>query len=105
MQKHFLSSRFILLFSFLLLSLSSCHKPQDQSTGMPPNFVLPVSMLEVTPTSIPITAEAVGQTEGAKEVEIRPRVGGILLKRKYKDRKSTRLNSSHMSESRMPSSA
>lgn len=90
MQKHFLSSRFILLFSFLLLSLSSCHKPQDQSTGMPPNFVLPVSMLEVTPTSIPITAEAVGQTEGAKEVEIRPRVGGILLKRKYNEGSSVK---------------
>ena len=90
MQKHFLSSRFILLFSFLLLSLSSCHKPQDQSPGMPPNFVLPVSMLEVTPTSIPITAEAVGQTEGAKEVEIRPRVGGILLKRKYNEGSSVK---------------
>jgi len=85
LQQHFLSSRFILLLSFLLLSLSGCHKPQDQGTGMPPNFVLPVTMLEATPTSIPITAEAVGQTEGAKEVEIRPRVGGILLKRKYNE--------------------
>ncbi len=70
MQKHFLSSRLILLFSFLLLSLSSCHKPQDQSTGMPPNFVLPVSMLEATPTSIPITAEAVGQTEVLKRLKL-----------------------------------
>ena len=52
---------------------------------MPPNFVLPVTMLEATPSSVPITAEAVGQTEGAKEVEIRPRVGGILLKRKYNE--------------------
>ena len=78
-------SRFILLVSFLLLSLNGCHKPQDQGTGMPPNFVLPVTMLEMSPTSVPITAEAVGQTEGAKEVEIRPRVGGILLKRKYNE--------------------
>ena len=52
---------------------------------MPPNFVLPVTMLEATPSSVAITAEAVGQTEGAKEVEIRPRVGGILLKRKYNE--------------------
>lgn len=52
---------------------------------MPPNFVLPVTMLESIPVSMPITAEAVGQTEGAKEVEIRPRVGGILLKRKYNE--------------------
>jgi membrane fusion protein (multidrug efflux system) len=85
LQQHFFSSRFILLLSFLLLFLGACHKPQDQASGMPPNFVLPVTMIEVTPTSIPITAEAVGQTEGAKEVEIRPRVGGILLKRKYNE--------------------
>jgi membrane fusion protein (multidrug efflux system) len=85
LQQHFLSSRFILLVCFLLLSLNGCHKPQDQGTGMPLNFVLPVTMLEVSPTSVPITAEAVGQTEGSKEVEIRPRVSGILIKRKYNE--------------------
>ena len=61
-----------------------CHKPPEQN-GIAPNFVLPVTIVEATPSSIPITAEAVGQTEGAKEVEIRPRVGGILLKRKYSE--------------------
>jgi membrane fusion protein (multidrug efflux system) len=84
LQQHFLSSRFILFLGFLLFSLTGCQKPPEQS-GMPPNFVLPVTMLEATPSSVPITAEAVGQTEGAKEVEIRPRVGGILLKRKYNE--------------------
>jgi membrane fusion protein (multidrug efflux system) len=82
LQQLFLSSRSFLLIGFLLFSLVGCQKPPEQS-GMPPNFVLPVTMLESIPVSIPITAEAVGQTEGAKEVEIRPRVGGILLKRKY----------------------
>jgi len=67
-----------------MLLMLGCHKPPEQS-GMPPNFVMPVTMFEVTPSSVPITAEAVGQTEGAKEVEIRPRVGGILLKRKYNE--------------------
>jgi membrane fusion protein (multidrug efflux system) len=81
---HFLSLRSILFFLFLMLFLVGCHKPPEQS-GMPPNFVMPVTMFEVTPSSVPITAEAVGQTEGAKEVEIRPRVGGILLKRKYNE--------------------
>ena len=46
---------------------------------------MPVSVIEVQPTSVPISAEAVAQTEGAKEVEIRPRVGGILLKRLYEE--------------------
>ena len=40
---------------------------------------------QLKPTSVPISAEAVAQTEGAKEVEIRPRVGGILLKRLYEE--------------------
>ncbi|WP_223259915.1 efflux RND transporter periplasmic adaptor subunit [Candidatus Methylopumilus planktonicus] len=84
MQQLFLSSRSVLLIGFLLFSLVGCQKPPEQS-GMPPNFVLPVTMLESIPVSMPITAEAVGQTEGAKEVEIRPRVGGILLKRKYNE--------------------
>jgi len=46
---------------------------------------MPVSVLELKPTTVPISAEAVAQTEGAKEVEIRPRVGGILLKRLYEE--------------------
>ena len=46
-------------------------------------MALPVSVIEVQPARVPISAEAVAQTEGAKEVEIRPRVGGILLKRLY----------------------
>lgn len=50
-----------------------------------PEAPLPVAVIEVQPTSVPISAEAVAQTEGAKEVEIRPRVGGILLKRLYEE--------------------
>ena len=46
---------------------------------------MPVSVIEVQPTSAQISAESVAQTEGAKEVEIRPRVGGILLKRLYEE--------------------
>jgi membrane fusion protein (multidrug efflux system) len=46
---------------------------------------MPVSVIEVQPTCVPISAESVAQTEGAKEVEIRPRVGGILLKRLYEE--------------------
>jgi membrane fusion protein (multidrug efflux system) len=80
-----LLSRFVgLLLSFIFLTLIGCHKPQDQ-LGMPPNTALPVTVLEVNPTTVAITGEAVGQTEGAKEVEVRPRIGGILLKRKYNE--------------------
>ncbi|WP_420897684.1 efflux RND transporter periplasmic adaptor subunit [Candidatus Methylopumilus universalis] len=84
MLSHLAPLRSILPPLLILLILVGCQKPPEQS-GMPPNFVLPVTMLEMAPSSVPISAEAVGQTEGAKEVEIRPRVGGILLKRKYNE--------------------
>jgi len=46
---------------------------------------MPVSVIELQQTSVPISAETVAQTEGAKEVEIRPRVGGILLKKLFEE--------------------
>ena len=66
----------------LTVTVSGCGK-KPETPPHPP--ALPVSVIEVQPTSVPISAEAVAQTEGAKEVEIRPRVGGILLKRLYEE--------------------
>lgn len=57
----------------------------EQSEAPPAMQALPVRLLEVQATSIPVQKEAVAQTEGAKEVEIRPRVGGILLKKLYEE--------------------
>lgn len=57
----------------------------EKSEAPPAMQALPVSVLEVQATSIPIQKEAVAQTEGAKEVEVRPRVGGILLKKLYEE--------------------
>lgn len=61
----------------------ACGKKEDganQAQQMPP---MPVSVITAEPTSVPISAEAVAQTEGAKEVEIRPRVGGIIFKKLF----------------------
>jgi len=46
---------------------------------------LPATVLEVAPQRVPIAVEAVGQVEGSKEVEVRARVTGILLKRLYQE--------------------
>jgi membrane fusion protein (multidrug efflux system) len=72
----------LLTILFASLILLGCGK-QEQASLPPSGMAMPVGVLAVKSTSVPISAEAVGQTEGAKEVEIRPRVGGILLKRNY----------------------
>jgi membrane fusion protein, multidrug efflux system len=42
-----------------------------------------VTAITIEPRTLPVTFEAVGQTEGSREVEVRSRVGGILLRRFY----------------------
>ncbi|MDH5552102.1 MAG: efflux RND transporter periplasmic adaptor subunit, partial [Nitrosomonas sp.] len=42
-----------------------------------------VSIIQVQPVTLPVTAETVALMEGAKETEIRPRVGGIIKRRLY----------------------
>ena len=73
------------LVVIICVAILGCSK-NDQTAAQPPvGMALPVSVIEVRPTSVPISAETVAQTEGAKEVEIRPRVGGILLRRLYEE--------------------
>jgi len=68
------------------VALAACSNGDQEALSNPtPKKAMPVSVIKVQPTTVPISAEAVAQTEGAKEVEIRPRVGGILLKRLYEE--------------------
>ena len=46
---------------------------------------VPVTVLKVEPTSVPNVIEVMAQAEGAKETDVRARVGGILLKRLYEE--------------------
>lgn len=48
-------------------------------------MALPVTILEARPQSVPASIELVGQTEGAREVEVRARIGGILQQRLYQE--------------------
>ena len=61
--------------------LAACGKaPSGGPPGFPPAAV---TTLVVQPRTLPVTYEYVGQTTGAKEVEVRARVTGILEKRLY----------------------
>ena len=62
------------------LALGACSKPAEAPKA---GGALPVTVLEMQPRSVPNAVEIVAQTEGAKETEVRARVGGILMKQLY----------------------
>src|SRR6266496_1576826 len=63
--------------------LSGCEPANSQPHGgtPPPE----VAIVTVQPQSVPATFEYVGQTAGSREVEVRARVTGIVLKRNYRE--------------------
>ncbi|MBA3696099.1 MAG: efflux RND transporter periplasmic adaptor subunit [Methylotenera sp.] len=91
-QQKYISSTGIRIFTTKLaavalitsLLLTGCGKKSDENVAAQ-MLAMPVSVVEMQPTTVPISAEAVAQTEGAKEVEVRPRVGGILLKKLFEE--------------------
>lgn len=66
----------------LLLALTGCKPQGGPPGGFPP---APVSTLTVEPRDVPVTYEYTAQTSGFREVEVRARVTGILLKRNYRE--------------------
>src|SRR5688572_23903538 len=70
-----------------LVVLAAGCKPDAQQQhakggGMPPS---PVTVVTVEAKEVPVTYEYTAQTAGYREVEVRARVTGILLKRHYKE--------------------
>ena len=70
--------------------LGACSKGGQDAAKGPGGMAMPVSVLEVKSQRVPILIEAVGQTEGSREVEIRARVSGILQKRLFHEGDSVR---------------
>src|SRR5258708_18956708 len=72
-----------LALTFILAACSQgdAKQKKDDAKAAPP--ALPVSVIEVAPKQVPVTFEAVGRTEGSREVQVRARVMGILEKQLY----------------------
>nr|WP_314900655.1 efflux RND transporter periplasmic adaptor subunit [uncultured Deefgea sp.] len=64
---------------FVLSTLAACNKAPEKKERPP----APVTVIEVKPTDVPLTKEMIGETAGYRDVEVRSRVNGILLKRTY----------------------
>ncbi|MDD3483413.1 efflux RND transporter periplasmic adaptor subunit [Azovibrio restrictus] len=70
------------------LALAACSGSEaPQGPAMGP---LPVTVLEMQPQRVPNAVEIMAQTEGAKETEVRARVGGILMKQLYQEGQSVK---------------
>src|SRR5437899_11318711 len=46
---------------------------------------VPVSVIEVAPRDVPVSFDAVGRSEGSREVQVRARVAGILEQQLYSE--------------------
>jgi membrane fusion protein (multidrug efflux system) len=70
------------LHAFALLGLAACggQGGPPQGGGMPPALV---AVQEVKAHTVPVEFEYPAQTAGSREVEVRARVNGILLKRNF----------------------
>ena len=76
LQRPFFRVVFLFLGAF---GLAACGGKTDTNAEKP----VPVTTRTVAVSTAPIVLEAVGRTEGSKEVEIRARVSGIVQKRLY----------------------
>jgi membrane fusion protein (multidrug efflux system) len=58
---------------------------QGKGPGGGPPPAMPVTVIEAQPRRLPITIEAIGQTEGSREVEVRARVTGVLQQQLFRE--------------------
>ena len=70
-----------------ILAVAGCGRrgPEGAQAAPAPAAPLPVAVKRAELARVPFVLEAVGQAEGSREVEVRPRVSGILEKRLYNE--------------------
>lgn len=91
-RQSFLGRRGLTIFGMLttLTLMFACSKTDsaDAAKAAPPP--LAVSVIKVALKPVPILVDAVGRTEGSKEVEVRARVSGIIQKQLYAEGEAVR---------------
>jgi len=94
--------RLALLMSIIVAACSQGDAKQgkDAATAAPP--AVPVTVMEATLRQVPITFEAVGRTEGSREVQIRARVTGILERQLYTEGDSVKAGATLFQIERAP---
>lgn len=72
----------VALAAMVVLAGCSGHADEAGPMAFPPPQV---NVLTITPQNLPVEREYIGQTKGSREVEIRPRVSGIIEQRLYEE--------------------
>ena len=70
-----------ILAGLLLMTLAACGQQQQNHQPPPPE----VAVQTVTEGAVPLELTYTARTLGSREVEVRARVGGILLKRRFEE--------------------
>lgn len=69
--------------SLAALALAACGKPPEAGAGAMSGGAAPVAVITAQPETLPVNLEYTAQTLGSREVEVRARVAGVLIKRNY----------------------
>jgi membrane fusion protein, multidrug efflux system len=94
-----------LVIAVVSLALAACspgdakQKKEDAKTAP---AALPVSVIEVAPREVPVVFEAVGRTEGSREVQVRARVAGIVERQLYNEGERVRAGAALFQIERAP---
>ena len=76
---------FILAASLVIAACSQGDAKQEKKDAAKVPAAVPVSVIEVALRPVPVAFEAVGRTEGSREVQVRARVSGILEQQLYNE--------------------
>ncbi len=82
-----MSRAFVVSLIFALVGCSPGGAQDKKGAGAKdgPPAAVPVSAIEVAPKAVPVSFEAVGRTEGSRDVQVRARVAGIIEAQLYQE--------------------
>ncbi|MEI2387784.1 efflux RND transporter periplasmic adaptor subunit [Breoghania sp. JC706] len=73
------------IVGFACLGLAACDDQKQQTAQSAPMEKYEVGVIAMEPQTVAITAELPGRTSASLVAEVRPQVGGIILKRLFKE--------------------
>lgn len=82
--KHYRAAVTGLIVTLLVVPLSGCGKSDSDKAGATPPATQ-VTVIELQPQELPVQFEYVGRLEASREIEIRPRISGLIQQRLFEE--------------------